>query len=134
MFLTLAHLDRARIHERFPTVAAMCRHVGLDLAIDPIPVGPAAHYLMGGVDTDEWGRTSVPGLFAAGETACTGRPRRQPPGQQLAARRAGIRGSRRGGDAAAATAWRPLKGDRVQSGPQAWNGPAAGPTLRQTAS
>ena len=50
----------------------MCRRVGLDLARDPIPVGPAAHYIMGGVDTDEWGRTSVPGLFAAGEVACTG--------------------------------------------------------------
>ena len=50
----------------------MCRQVGLDLARDPIPVGPAAHYIMGGVDTDEWGRTSLPGLFAAGEVACTG--------------------------------------------------------------
>ena len=50
----------------------MCRQVGLDLARDPIPVGPAAHYMMGGVDTDEWGRTSLPGLFAAGEVACTG--------------------------------------------------------------
>ena len=50
----------------------MCRRIGLDLARDPIPVGPAAHYIMGGVETDEWGRTSLPGLFAAGEVACTG--------------------------------------------------------------
>jgi L-aspartate oxidase len=50
----------------------MCRQLGLDLAIDPIPVGPAAHYLMGGIDTDRWGRTSLTGLFAAGEAACTG--------------------------------------------------------------
>jgi L-aspartate oxidase len=50
----------------------MCAQVGLDLARDLIPVGPAAHYIMGGVDTDEWARTSVPGLFAAGEVACTG--------------------------------------------------------------
>jgi L-aspartate oxidase len=50
----------------------MCRQIDLDLATDPIPVGPAAHYFMGGIDTDEWGRTSIPGLFAAGETACTG--------------------------------------------------------------
>ena len=50
----------------------MCAQIGLDLARDPIPVGPAAHYMMGGVDTDEWGRTSLPGLFAAGEVACTG--------------------------------------------------------------
>ena len=72
VFLTLAHLDAAHVRRRFPTIAAMCRQVGLDIATDPIPVGPAAHYLMGGIDTDEWGRTSLPGLFAAGETACTG--------------------------------------------------------------
>jgi L-aspartate oxidase len=71
-FLSLAHLDAARVNRRFPTIAAMCRQVGLDLAADLIPVGPAAHYLMGGIDTDEWGRTSVAGLYAAGETACTG--------------------------------------------------------------
>ena len=45
---------------------------GFDLADDRIPVGPAAHYVMGGVETDLWGRTSVPGLLAAGEVACTG--------------------------------------------------------------
>src|SRR5204863_9955019 len=50
----------------------MCRAVGLDLARDLIPVGPAAHYIMGGIETDVWGRTSLPGLFAAGEVACTG--------------------------------------------------------------
>ena len=70
--LTLAHLDPAFVVARFPTIAAMCNHLGLDLASDPIPVGPAAHYIMGGVDTDEWGRTSLPGLYAAGEVACTG--------------------------------------------------------------
>ncbi len=72
IFLSLAHLPGARIRERFPTIADMCRQVGLDLARDRIPVGPAAHYLMGGIDTDEWGRTSIPGLYAAGEVACTG--------------------------------------------------------------
>ena len=72
VFLTLAHMDPAYVTRRFPTIAAMCARVGLDLARDRIPVGPAAHYIMGGVDTDEWGRTSVPGLFAAGEVACTG--------------------------------------------------------------
>ena len=71
VFLTLAHLT-ANVRDRFPTIAAACRQVGLDLAKDPIPVGPAAHYVMGGIDTDEWGRTSLPGLYAAGETACTG--------------------------------------------------------------
>jgi aspartate oxidase len=70
--LTLAHLDAERVRKRFPTIAAMCLQEGIDIATDRIPVGPAAHYLMGGIDTDVWGRTSVPGLFAAGETACTG--------------------------------------------------------------
>jgi L-aspartate oxidase len=72
VFLTLAHLNAEHVRQRFPTIAAMCRQVGIDIAVDRIPVGPAAHYLMGGVETDEWGRTSLPGLFAAGETACTG--------------------------------------------------------------
>jgi L-aspartate oxidase len=72
VFLTLAHLDARFVTERFPTISAMCAQIGLDLARDPIPVGPAAHYIMGGVDTDEWGRTSLPGLYAAGEVACTG--------------------------------------------------------------
>jgi L-aspartate oxidase len=72
VYLTLQHLDPAFVHDRFPTIAAMCMQAGLDLARDRIPVGPAAHYMMGGVDTDEWARTSLPGLFAAGEVACTG--------------------------------------------------------------
>jgi L-aspartate oxidase len=72
VFLTLAHLDAAYVRRRFPTIAEMCRRLGLDLAREPVPVGPAAHYIMGGVDTDEWGRTSLAGLFAAGEVACTG--------------------------------------------------------------
>ena len=49
-----------------------CATAGLDLTRDPIPVSPAAHYVMGGVDTDLDGRTSLPGVFAAGEVACTG--------------------------------------------------------------
>ena len=72
VFLSLWHLDADYVVRRFPTIADMCRQVGLDLARDPIPVSPAAHYVMGGVDTDRWGRTSLPGLFAAGEVACTG--------------------------------------------------------------
>src|SRR4051812_34792544 len=72
IYLTLAHLDSDYVRKRFPTIAAMCAHAGLDLARDRIPVGPAAHYMMGGVDTDQWARTSVPGLYAAGEVACTG--------------------------------------------------------------
>ena len=72
VFLTLAHLDADYVHRRFPTIDAMCRGVGLDLARDPNPVRPAAHYMMGGVVTDLSGRTSLPGLYAAGEAACTG--------------------------------------------------------------
>lgn len=72
VFLTMAHLDPARVRRRFPTIAAMCATLGIDIAADPVPVGPAAHYLMGGIETDEWARTSLSGLFAAGETACTG--------------------------------------------------------------
>jgi L-aspartate oxidase len=72
VFLSLSHLDPAYVVHRFPTIADMCRQINLDLATDPIPVGPAAHYIMGGVGTDHWGRTSIPSLFAAGEVACTG--------------------------------------------------------------
>ncbi|WP_432513534.1 L-aspartate oxidase [Kineococcus sp. SYSU DK001] len=58
--------------ERFPSIARMCARVGLDPETDPIPVTPAAHYWMGGVRTDATGRTSLPGLWAAGEVACSG--------------------------------------------------------------
>jgi L-aspartate oxidase len=71
IFLSLRHLDPDEAHRRFPTIAATCLEAGLDLARDLLPVGPAAHYVMGGVETDLDGRTSVPGLFAAGEVACT---------------------------------------------------------------
>jgi L-aspartate oxidase len=70
--LTLAHLDASYVRRRFPTIAATLAQLGLDLAVDRIPVGPAAHYMMGGVDSDVSGRTSLPGLYAAGEVACTG--------------------------------------------------------------
>jgi L-aspartate oxidase len=72
VYLTLAHLDPQFVRRRFPTIAEVCARAGLDLAIDPIPVSPAAHYVMGGVETDLHGRTSIEGLFAAGEVACTG--------------------------------------------------------------
>ncbi len=72
IFLTLDRLDPGFVHRRFPLISEACRSAGLDLATDPIPVGPAAHYAMGGVVTDRDGRTTISGLFAAGEVACTG--------------------------------------------------------------
>ncbi|MEV5709224.1 L-aspartate oxidase [Actinoallomurus sp. NPDC052274] len=57
---------------RFPTILAACEEHGIDPVNEPIPVLPAAHYASGGVRTDLWGRTSVPGLYACGEVACTG--------------------------------------------------------------
>ena len=72
IYLHMAHLDPDYVHARFPTIAQACRVAGLDLAADRIPVSPAAHYVMGGVETDLNGRTSIPQLFAAGEVACTG--------------------------------------------------------------
>jgi L-aspartate oxidase len=57
---------------RFPNIDAACRAQGFDWGEVPIPVTPAAHYYMGGIRTDEWGRTSVPGLYAVGEAACNG--------------------------------------------------------------
>ncbi|PRZ40495.1 L-aspartate oxidase [Antricoccus suffuscus] len=64
--------DSAYLARRFPSIDAACRVHGLDWAHEPIPVTPAAHYWMGGVRTDAWGRTSLPGLYAVGEVACTG--------------------------------------------------------------
>ncbi|HEX6163676.1 MAG TPA: L-aspartate oxidase, partial [Vicinamibacterales bacterium] len=72
VFLSMAKHDPEWTRARFPTIAEACRSVGLDLGTDRIPVGPAAHYVMGGVETDLWGRTTVLGLYAAGEVACTG--------------------------------------------------------------
>ena len=72
VFLSMAHLDPDYVRRRFPAITEVCRQAGLDLATDRIPVSPAAHYVMGGIETDLDGRTSIAGLFAAGEAACTG--------------------------------------------------------------
>jgi L-aspartate oxidase len=72
VFLSMSHLDHDYVRRRFPTITEACRLAGLDLATDRIPVSPAAHYAMGGIETDLDGRTSIAGLFAAGEAACTG--------------------------------------------------------------
>ena len=72
VFLDMTHLGRAFLIERFPNIYATCKAFGIDMAVQPIPVVPAAHYMCGGVVTDLHGRTTVPGLYAIGEVACTG--------------------------------------------------------------
>jgi L-aspartate oxidase len=72
VYLDITHLPPSTIETRFPTILRFCRDHGLDPVREPIPVAPAAHYLMGGVRTDADGRTSLAGLFACGEVACTG--------------------------------------------------------------
>jgi L-aspartate oxidase len=72
VYLNLSHLDADMVRQRFPGMAKLCRKFGLDLATDPIPVRPGAHYMIGGVVVDDWGRTTVPHLFAAGEVTSSG--------------------------------------------------------------
>lgn len=72
VYLDARHLGADFLARRFPTIVASCLAAGIDPAVDPIPVAPAAHYASGGVRTDLHGRTSIPGLYACGEVACTG--------------------------------------------------------------
>ncbi|KQP01581.1 L-aspartate oxidase [Leifsonia sp. Leaf264] len=72
VLLDATAIGREELEARFPTITAACRAAGYDWAVQPVPVSPAAHYWMGGVATDTWGRTSLAGLYAVGEVACTG--------------------------------------------------------------
>ncbi|MFD3544235.1 L-aspartate oxidase [Streptomyces sp. NPDC058655] len=72
MYLDARHFGAEMWEHRFPTILAACRAHGIDPVTEPIPVAPAAHYASGGVRTDLHGRTTVPGLYACGEVACTG--------------------------------------------------------------
>ncbi|HEX6705528.1 MAG TPA: L-aspartate oxidase [Albitalea sp.] len=72
VLLDATHLGEAFLREHFPTIHARCLKLGIDIARQPIPVVPAAHYTCGGVVTDLLGRTDMPGLYAVGETTYTG--------------------------------------------------------------
>jgi L-aspartate oxidase len=72
VFIDVTHLPPYIITTRFPHIYRFCLDHGLDITKGLIPVAPAAHYMMGGVKTNIWGETNIAGLFAVGETACTG--------------------------------------------------------------
>jgi L-aspartate oxidase len=72
VWLDARGLGEAVLYKRFPSILARCRELGVDPVSEPVPVAPAAHYASGGVCTDLAGRTSIPGLYACGEVACTG--------------------------------------------------------------
>lgn len=72
VFLDVTHLPPHTITTRFPHIYQFCLDRSLDITRAMMPVAPAAHYMIGGVKTNSWGETNIPGLFAAGEVACTG--------------------------------------------------------------
>lgn len=72
VYLTLAHLDAHYVRQRFPGIAKVCQSFGLDITKDAIPVRPGAHYMIGGASVDDQARTSLPGLWAAGEVTSSG--------------------------------------------------------------
>jgi L-aspartate oxidase len=72
VYLDLSHLDPAMVRQRFPGIDKVCRGFGLDITRDPIPVRPGAHYMVGGVTVDLHGKTTLPGLWAAGEVTSSG--------------------------------------------------------------
>ncbi len=72
VFLDIRHLPPRTITTRFPHIYRFCLEHGLDISKNLIPIAPAAHYMIGGIKTNTWGETNIDGLFACGETACTG--------------------------------------------------------------
>ena len=72
VWLDATAFGAAKWERRFPTILATCRAHGVDPVTEPIPVAPACHYASGGVATDLCGESSIPGLFACGEVACSG--------------------------------------------------------------
>ncbi|CAN5544057.1 L-aspartate oxidase [soil metagenome] len=72
VFLDVRHLPTQKFRERFPQLARLCDEFEIDIAKDPIPIHPATHYMIGGVEADEHGQTSLAGLYAVGEASCSG--------------------------------------------------------------
>ncbi|MFQ5508158.1 MAG: L-aspartate oxidase [Leptospirillia bacterium] len=72
VFLDMTAISAEVLEKRFPTIFRTCRDLGLDISTTLIPVVPSAHFLMGGVRVDDWGQSTLPGLFAVGEAACSG--------------------------------------------------------------
>jgi L-aspartate oxidase len=72
VLLDITHLPQNRVAARFPNIYRFCLDHGINMSTTPIPVAPAAHYMMGGVQTTSWGESSIPGLYACGEVACVG--------------------------------------------------------------
>lgn len=72
VFLDITKKSEEFLRKRFPKIYGTCKHFGLNISKDLLPVSPASHYCMGGIRTDLWGRSSIKGLYAAGEAACTG--------------------------------------------------------------
>jgi L-aspartate oxidase len=72
VYLDCRHMDMKKFVEHFPNINSTCKSAGIDVAVQMIPVAPAAHYSCGGIKTDEWGHTSIRNLYACGECASTG--------------------------------------------------------------
>src|SRR5688572_23252123 len=72
VYLDVRHLPNPQFRERFPQLARLLDEFGIDASKDLIPIHPAAHYMIGGIDVDGWGRSCLPGLYAVGEASCTG--------------------------------------------------------------
>lgn len=72
VFLDITHKGKDYLEQRFPTIYKTCLSYGIDMSKEFIPVAPSQHYSMGGIKTDEWGKTGIPGFYAVGEAACNG--------------------------------------------------------------